>query len=1068
VTLGAGSVDLGSAYGRIEIDWSQVEAQMNRAFGTVEQQTEGVFARIGGRIQSAGDQVAGWGSELTKLMAPVAAAGAVGIRTFASYEDVLAEIRARTGATADEMARVDEMALQMGADTKYSSTQAAEAMLQLLSSGYDLNQTFAALPGVLNAAAASGMDLGFTADVVTDALAMWKLGAEDANRVSDALARGASASSAEISDLALGLGNVGPIAAQFGLSIEDTVAILAAFSERGIKGAEAGTQLRSMLSNMTSDTDKVNGMWQQLGISMFDAQGQVRPLNTVMGELRERMAGMTEQEQIETIRTLAGAYGQQGLAILTSSDAMGDMSALMVQQQDAATVAAARQDTLNGRTEAFRGSLETLMIKALRPFIDQHLKPGIVQMTEFVNLLTEWVIVNPVLTTQIVRILSFLVALGPALFTTGKAISYVGKMISGVGTVIGWVGSVVGFVLSPMGLILIGIAAAAAGLYVAWRKNFLGIQQVTAPLFTMLSAIAGIVRDDIGGIVSSLMGGDMSGAAAGASGMVGSIGTAIQEQGPAILDQVEAFGQRIITWVQEMAPRVADQAVEWGMAFIDWVTPYIPIILAKMSVLLNAFVAWIIETAPKVVAQVQTWANAFIDWVQPYIPVILAALAGIAMAVVAWVMQTAPEVAAQLITWANAFIDWIGPQIPVILATIQSIATTVLDWIVVNGPIILAQLADWAGAFLGWIVPLIGDLILELPGIIAAILGWILEVLPDIIATLLEWAAAFIDWVGPMIGDLIVALGELIASLLTWILEELIPAITAEIPGIVDAFMQFADDLVKQVGPALEDFLTAIYNFVTDDLVPSMLSFGEDVAKALIDGIKQGLSDLGQEAIDAARDLANDIKDEVGDFLGIHSPSTVFQGFGENIGQGLANGLSQTGQVMEKMRAMVQSIAAHGKQMVDPMFGVGMNIVQGLINGVQSQSSALYSTLYAMAANVKMIMESAFKIHSPSEIFEGYGQNMIAGLALGLGSMGSVDMALGALSSRTADLIPSSGGGSLGGPMVMIDRIEVSITPETIRQYPQAQDYGNEAAQQIRRVLQSAQRSRGGGVVNNG
>jgi hypothetical protein len=115
-----------------------------------------------------------------------------------------------------------------------------------------------------------------------------------------------------------------------------------------------------------------------------------------------------------------------------------------------------------------------------------------------------------------------------------------------------------------------------------------------------------------------------------------------------------------------------------------------------------------------------------------------------------------------------------------------------------------------------------------------------------------------------------------------------------------------------------------------------------------------------------------------------------------------------------------------------------------------------------------MIMDSAFKIHSPSEIFEGYGQNMIAGLALGLGSMGSVDMALGALSSRTADLIPSSGGGSLGGPMVMIDRIEVSITPETIRQYPQAQDYGNEAAQQIRRVLQSAQRSRGGGVVNNG
>jgi TP901 family phage tail tape measure protein len=419
------------------------------------------FKGVGQSITNTGKQISDVGKSLTAWTAPIAIIGGFGLKTFANFEDVLAEIAARTGATGDEMDIVKQKALDMGAATVFSGTEAADAMLQLLASGFDLEETFAALPAVLDAAAAGALDLGYTADVVTDALAMWNLGAEESTRISDALARGAGASSAEINDLAQGLSNVGPIAAEFGLSIEDTVAVLAAFSERGIKGAEAGTQLRSMMTNMTRDTEKVTGMWDQLGISLFDAKGEMRPLQDVMANLRGQMVSMTDEERINTIKTLGGAYGQMGLSVLTSSGAMEGMLGLMDEQADAATVAQARMGTLSGVTESLMGSVESLMINALEPLIENTLKPLILTAIEVTNKINEWAQANPVLVEQITQVAAAAVALGPILFGVGKGIQLIGIMIT--------------VLTSPIAL----VAAAIAAFAYAYINNIGGLRDFT-------------------------------------------------------------------------------------------------------------------------------------------------------------------------------------------------------------------------------------------------------------------------------------------------------------------------------------------------------------------------------------------------------------------------------------------------------------------------------------------------------------------------------------------------------------------------------------------------------------
>jgi TP901 family phage tail tape measure protein len=418
---------------------------------------------MGAGIASFGSQVTSLGASLTILTAPLNLFMKTGIETAASFESAMAEISARTGLTGTALEQISDLAKQMGADTSFSAQQAAEAFLQLLSSGQSAEEAIATLPVILDAAAASGENLGQTADVVTDIMAAFHLGVDDARMVVDALARAAGASSADMASLGQGFANIGPIAAEFGISVDETASILAIFSENGIKGAEAGTQLRSMLKNMTADTDRVQGTWSRLGISMYDAQGKVRPMSQIMADLTKALAPMTEKDRIEVLSNLGGAYGQMGLSALTAGISIDEMQARMAGQADASDVAAARMDTFNGRVESLKGSIETLMIEALTPFMEDVLQPLVEQLITIVNGVTDWVNANPELASQIMQILAVVGVLGPVLVGVGLAISAIG--------------TVIGIIASPI-VLIIGLLVA---LYLAFSNNFLGIRDAVQP-----------------------------------------------------------------------------------------------------------------------------------------------------------------------------------------------------------------------------------------------------------------------------------------------------------------------------------------------------------------------------------------------------------------------------------------------------------------------------------------------------------------------------------------------------------------------------------------------------------
>lgn len=416
-------VNLGNAYGYVDIDVSNVDKNLKN----LQNQFDGFVSKTMQSVSQFGQNMANFGMGLTQMMTPVAAVGAVGIRTAANFQDSMAEIAARTGLTGEALDAIRDKALRLGADTQFSTQQAADAFLQLLTSGSSVEQAMLQIDAVLAGAAASGADLGFAADALTDVMATMGLEAEQSYEAMQILIDATGSSSATFSDMAQGFGNVGPIAKDFGLSMEETAAILAVFNENGIKGAEAGTNLKSMLLGLASPTKSTQQAWNKLGISLFDAEGNVRNINDVLLDLEDKMSTLSDEERIRLSNALAGSFGQVGLSALVASGGIGDMLHTMSQQADMSEIAEKRMSTFNGQITSLMGSMQVLLIETFTPFLD-FLAPLISQAIDVVNALSAWVKENEALTLQVVKFLGVLTTMGPLLVGLGKALFLIGTL----------------------------------------------------------------------------------------------------------------------------------------------------------------------------------------------------------------------------------------------------------------------------------------------------------------------------------------------------------------------------------------------------------------------------------------------------------------------------------------------------------------------------------------------------------------------------------------------------------------------------------------------------------------
>lgn len=249
------------------------------------------------------------------------AAGAV-IEIGSAFEMGMSTVQAISGATGDDLTALTDKAKEMGANTKFSATEAAEAMQYMAMAGWKTDDMLNGIEGIMNLAAASGEDLATTSDIVTDALTAFGLTAQDSAHFADILAQASSNANTNVSMMGETFKYVAPVAGAMGYSAEDVAIAVGLMANSGIKASQAGTSLRTMLSRMAKPTKEVQAAMDALGISLTDSDGNMKSLHEVMGDLRTGFGGLSEAESITMATMLGGQEAMSGLlAIVNASDA---------------------------------------------------------------------------------------------------------------------------------------------------------------------------------------------------------------------------------------------------------------------------------------------------------------------------------------------------------------------------------------------------------------------------------------------------------------------------------------------------------------------------------------------------------------------------------------------------------------------------------------------------------------------------------------------------------------------------------------------------------------------------
>lgn len=450
------SVEVASLHAVLGLD----DKQFNNAL----RNADGSMSRFDRSMSGVMDKWKAFGQQAQMASIPIGLALGKGVSDAMSFDSALSEISARTGVVGDDLAEVERLALQMGAATKFSATDAANGMLELMASGDSLEQAMLRIDDVLTLAAVGNIDLKTAADGATDVMAAMRIEADKTGEIVDILAAASGSSSATITDMIEAMATGGNTAANFNINAMDTAATMAILAENSIKGSEAGTALRSMLLNMTRPTEAVQGAWNELGVSMYDAQGNTRDFNTVLLELDAALDLRTPEQQNELMKALAGSYGFTALSALRAAGGIGEMRAAMESQPGAVEIAEAKMNTFEGSLTSLQGSIETLNIKAFRPFMNDVLKPIVDDFIGVINQVADFTEKNPELTQTVIAVAgAFVVGTG--------ALTVLGMVISTVTT---GITALIATALSPLGVAL-AVGALMVG---AYMNNWLGFRDL--------------------------------------------------------------------------------------------------------------------------------------------------------------------------------------------------------------------------------------------------------------------------------------------------------------------------------------------------------------------------------------------------------------------------------------------------------------------------------------------------------------------------------------------------------------------------------------------------------------
>jgi TP901 family phage tail tape measure protein len=414
---------------------------------------ENAHKSFGDNLRVVGQKLQSAGRGLTMgLTLPIVGIGVAAVSMAKEFEESMNTMQAVGGVTGKELKKLEALAIDLGAKTAFSANEAAEAMLELSKSGIKTSDIMGgALKNTLDLATAGGLDLATAATVAGNAMNVFGLSGKESKQAVDALAGAANASSANVSDLAIALAQGGLAAANAGLSIEETTAVLAAFADAGLRGSDAGTSLKTFLLNLVPTSVAAANAIADLNLKFVDQAGNIKPISAIAEELQTKMGDLTQAEQQLALKTIFGTDAFRAAVVLMKEGEEGLRKYIAATSEGgtASEVAAAKMKGLPGAIETLRGALETVALtlgKALSPMVQQ-------AAAFFTDLASKFTDLSPATQRLVVIFGLVAAAIGPVLWVLGA-------LATGLGVL-----------LSPIGLIIAALVLLGAGFALAWNRS---------------------------------------------------------------------------------------------------------------------------------------------------------------------------------------------------------------------------------------------------------------------------------------------------------------------------------------------------------------------------------------------------------------------------------------------------------------------------------------------------------------------------------------------------------------------------------------------------------------------
>lgn len=942
------SVNMGQAVGYLDLDTSKFKAGLKSALDDLKTfQSQSATSKD--KLAAFSSAATSAGHSLTKgLTVPLAGIGAASLAVTAKFDAGMSKVQAISGATSGEMEKLRAKAKEMGAQTKFSATESAEAFNYMAMAGWKTNDMLDGIEGIMNLAAASGEDLATTSDIVTDALTAFGLSAKDSTHFADVLAAASSNANTNVSMMGETFKYVAPVAGSLGFSVEDCSVAIGLMANSGIKGSQAGTALRNIFTRMVKPTKDSAKVMKDLGISVTDSSGQMKDFDTIMGDLRKGFAGLSEAEKAQAASALAGQYGMSGLlAIVNSSDKDFNKLKDAIYNADGASeqMAETMMDNLPGALTLAKSALEGLGIR-----IGEVITPAVTKVVKVFTSFISW------LSQASDGTVRFAVALGTVLASIGPVLLITGTLTRNVLTLIEaydklnklLAGRTIGNLIKSAAAHVKNSVSAAVDA-VANSRFITALK--TGPIGAMVSRVLALAAAHKVAAGAAL---GLVGAAIGLAIYMKKTGTSMEEMKTKVVDMFNNIVQQI--------PQIMSAVSEVASTLIQQVPSMISSLMSSLGNLAGP----ILHAVSGIVKQLPSMLSSMFSQI-----------GSLAISGFSTLKDMLPKLA-----------DWWAKDMPQLIAVGSDMVVNIIDGFAESLPALIQVGSDI-------VVQMIDQFFAQVPRLIDVGTQIVMSLIQGLIAALPQFVSSISSFlstnVGPILSQ-VLSLVQLVAGTIIRNLPVLLKALTTILLALTKAIADNAPQILAAVLKLFIAFATGILQALPQILVAvgkiafailqaiiaiagSMVSAGIQIIQALWRGISSWAGTLASKV----RGVGNKAKRAVIRGLG-NLVST-----GASWVRGLWNGIkSWFNKLISNAKSTAKKVPKAIKSGLGSLFSVGSNFIQGLWNGMKGKLNRAISWAKSQVSKLPKAVKKVLGIGSPSWIMHEYGEWFMQGLQNGM------------------------------------------------------------------------------------